>query len=173
METPIGGSRNKPRGDCERAQAGSAGEKYREAHTKNYASRRSRNSVCTAGIENAVVVTKRGRGQEVEGAIGIGPHQMDADAIIRGLVRLGRKSPRTATVREMAGVRVVLCPGIPVGMWAVRTPAGVKAFSLETGAHLFTVPYASAEPLTGLTVPPAVAAQINSAADGQQQQGAG
>lgn len=145
MENEIYGSRNTSGEESEYAPAASpTWISRRQAKSPNWGKPRS--SLHSPGIENSPVLTKRARAHEVEGAIGTGHPKMPAEDIIRGLTRLGRKPPRTATVREMGGVPVVLCSSIPTGMSAFRTAAGVNAFSLETGALIITVPVSVQDP---------------------------
>lgn len=89
-------------------------------------------------VETAAVVTKRARQQQVDGVVGTGHPEMPLGDIARGLARLARKPPRTATVREIGGVPVALCLGIPVGTFALRTADRITAYRL--GVPIVTVP---------------------------------
>ncbi len=139
MENRIDGPRNTLREESERVSAPSpTWLDRRQARSPDWGKPRS--SLHSSGIENSRVLTKRARAHEVEAAIGTSHPEMPVEDYIRGLTRLVRKPPRTATVREIGGVPVVLCPGIPVGMSAFRTVVGVSAFSLETGSLIIAVP---------------------------------
>lgn len=101
---------------------------------------KSKNVHPVAGLEHSRVLTTRAMGQQVEGAIGTGHPEMPPEHIARGLARLARKGQRSAIVREMNGVSVVLCRGIPAGTFALRTANQITAYSMETAAPIVTVP---------------------------------
>lgn len=82
---------------------------------------------------------KRARGQQVDGAIGIGHPEMPPEHIARGLARIIRKGVRTAQVREIAGVSLVLSPEIPAGTFALRTADRITAYQSETAVPIVDV----------------------------------
>lgn len=91
-------------------------------------------------IEKSTVLTKRARGQQVDGAIGIGRPEMPSEQIARGLARIIRRGVRTAQTREIGGVSLVLSPEIPAGTFALRTVDRITVYRSETGMPFIEVP---------------------------------
>lgn len=91
-------------------------------------------------FENATVLTKRGRGQAVDIAIGTGHSEMPLEHVARGLAKIVQKGVRTAVVREWGGFPAVLSADIPAGTIAMRTSGGITAYSLETMQPIAAVP---------------------------------
>ena len=139
MENRIDGPRNTPREESERVPVPSpTWTSRRQARSPNWGKPHS--SLHSPSIGNSRLLTKRARGQQVDGAIGIGPPEMPAECIVRGLARIIRKGVRTAQTREIAGVSLVLSREIPVGTFALRTADRITAYLAETGVPLIEVP---------------------------------
>jgi hypothetical protein len=83
----------------------------------------------------------RVRGATVDVAIGIGPlvGTLDVERIARKAARVATIGVRTATVREIAGIPVVMTKDIPEGMHAMVTPRGVTVAWTGTGVEVVTV----------------------------------
>lgn len=67
---------------------------------------------------------------------------MDAGEIERGLARIAAKGIRTSSVREIAGIPVVMTKDVPQGLIAMRTARGFEAIRGVTGETVAVVPVA-------------------------------
>lgn len=132
------GLRNGLRGRCERVSSPSPVENT-GWHYKNPTGWKTENLRRAPGVETSTVVTKRGRGWQVDGALGIGHPDMPAEHITRGLACIIQRGVRTSTVRELGGVSVVLCPEIPAGTFALRTAGRITAYQIGTGVPIVSL----------------------------------
>lgn len=75
----------------------------------------------------------------VDVAVGCGHPDMDMAALGRGLARIAAKGIRTARVRTLGGVLLVMTKDLPEGVVAVRTLLSFEAVKLATEQVLVTI----------------------------------
>lgn len=82
---------------------------------------------------------KRVRSPTADIAVGVGHPLMDAARIARGLARIAAKGIRTATVREIGGVPVVMTTELPEGVTAMMSVDQITAY--RAGEPVVRLPF--------------------------------